>query len=437
MAVDKPALLRRSCQPDLRQGLDMNKVAVANWSELKDRAPAYALVGNVDLVVIRYGDDVSVLYGRCLHRGALLADGRIDGDNLICGLHDWDYRIDTGISEYNNDEVLPKFAAWIDGGKVLVDADEIAAWEKDHPQPYKRDSYLGLYAEVHADTVEPHVQQIQHYADARPEQDRPSRRGRRHGRAAAGAAVLGRHPVRHRAACDRRRASTTSRSAPRSWSAPMRRSRCTLKIPLIVSDMSFGSLSEPAKVALARGAELAGTGIASGEGGMLAEEQAANSRYFYEYASARFGFAWEKVMRVQAFHFKGGQAAKTGTGGHLPGTQERRQDRAHPRPAGRHRRDLAGALPGLDRAEADPRLRRRGAQPHRRHPDRLQALRPAHREGHRRRARGRLRLHHRRRPRRRDRRRAADLPRQHLGADDPGAGARARAISTRAARTSR
>ena len=34
----------------------MNKVAVANWSALKDRAPAYALVGNVDLVVIRYGD---------------------------------------------------------------------------------------------------------------------------------------------------------------------------------------------------------------------------------------------------------------------------------------------------------------------------------------------------------------------------------------------
>ena len=34
---------------------------------------------------------------------------------------------------------------------MLVDADEIAAWEKDHPQPYKRDSYLGLYAEVHAD----------------------------------------------------------------------------------------------------------------------------------------------------------------------------------------------------------------------------------------------------------------------------------------------
>jgi glutamate synthase domain-containing protein 2 len=94
-----------------------------------------------------------------------------------------------------------------------------------------------------------------------------------------------------------------------------------LEIPLFVSDMSFGALSETAKVALATGAEMAGTGICSGEGGMLPEEQAANSRYFYELASARFGFSWDKLDHVQAFHFKGGQGAKTGTGGHLPGAK--------------------------------------------------------------------------------------------------------------------
>ncbi|MEM7311622.1 MAG: glutamate synthase-related protein [Planctomycetota bacterium] len=94
-----------------------------------------------------------------------------------------------------------------------------------------------------------------------------------------------------------------------------------LKIPLFVSDMSFGALSEEAKTALARGAELAGTGICSGEGGMLPEEQQENSRYFYELASAKFGFAEELLTKVQAFHFKGGQGAKTGTGGHLPGNK--------------------------------------------------------------------------------------------------------------------
>jgi len=94
-----------------------------------------------------------------------------------------------------------------------------------------------------------------------------------------------------------------------------------LKIPLFVSDMSFGALSEEAKIALARGAELAGTGICSGEGGMLPEEQAENSRYFYELASAKFGYNEDLLQKVQAFHFKGGQGAKTGTGGHLPGNK--------------------------------------------------------------------------------------------------------------------
>lgn len=94
-----------------------------------------------------------------------------------------------------------------------------------------------------------------------------------------------------------------------------------LDIPLFVSDMSFGALSEEAKTALARGAEMAGTGICSGEGGMLPEEKAENSRYFYELASARFGWRPELVADVQAFHFKGGQGAKTGTGGHLPGNK--------------------------------------------------------------------------------------------------------------------
>jgi len=94
-----------------------------------------------------------------------------------------------------------------------------------------------------------------------------------------------------------------------------------LDIPLFVSDMSFGALSEEAKISLAKGAEIAGTGICSGEGGMLDEEQQANSKYFYELASAKFGFELDNLKNVQAFHFKGGQGAKTGTGGHLSGNK--------------------------------------------------------------------------------------------------------------------
>ena len=93
-------------------------MAIAEWESLKDRQPAYALLANVDLVLVRYDGKVSDLYGRCLHRGALLSDGFIEGGNLICGVHRWDFKYDTGVSEYDEDERLQKFAAGIEGGHV-------------------------------------------------------------------------------------------------------------------------------------------------------------------------------------------------------------------------------------------------------------------------------------------------------------------------------
>ncbi len=85
-----------------------NKISIADYNKLEEKNPTYALANNTDLIIIKYDGNVSVLYGRCLHRGALLADGYVDGHNLICGVHNWDYRIDTGISEYNNEEKLHK-----------------------------------------------------------------------------------------------------------------------------------------------------------------------------------------------------------------------------------------------------------------------------------------------------------------------------------------
>jgi len=299
----------------------MKKVSVATLDTLPDRKPQYALVGEVDLVVVRFDEEVSVMYGRCLHRGALMSDGFVQGENLICGLHYWDYRLDSGVSEYNNAEVLPKFTSWTENGEVWVDEDEINAWAKDHPQPFQRDDYLGLYADTsHGTEEEPHNALVQRYA--REGLSKTGHHGVVDSMGVPRAGLPDWDDIQiitaqlHRAPLlDDDTVSTEVVIGPNAQK-PL-----TLDIPLFVSDMSFGALSEPAKLALARGAEIAGTGICSGEGGMLPEEQEANSRYFYELASARFGFEWDKLDRVQAFHFKGGQGAKTGTGGHLPGAK--------------------------------------------------------------------------------------------------------------------
>ncbi len=293
---------------------------VATWSEVPDRVPVGVLVSNVDLVIVRYDNNHSVLYGRCLHRGALLCDGSIEGNNLVCGLHGWDYVFQTGVSSYDNAERLTRFASWIDGDDLLVDLDEILGWEKEHPQPFDRSAYQGAYADPHGDSAEPHVGLIRQLADE-------------------GLKYVGHHgPVTSMGVARDELPSwddiqfVTAQLARRPQLedvpvatevviGPNSEQPLRLEIPLLVSDMSFGALSQEAKVALARGAELSGTGICSGEGGMLPEEKAESSRYFYELASGKFGWGMDKAASAQAFHFKLGQGAKTGTGGHLPGAK--------------------------------------------------------------------------------------------------------------------
>jgi len=298
----------------------MNKTKIADFGKLNDREPVYAFVANVDLVVIRYDNEVSVLYGRCHHRGALLADGYIDGENLICGVHNWDYHYDSGISEYQNSERLAKFTAWIAEDAVYVDEDEIRDWEHRNPQPYRREEYQGTYQDIHGTPEEPYVAEIQELARHGLSNVGP------HGQTAAMGVlrsdlpnwdalqfvVAQLHKTPH---LDETPVATELIVGPRA-KKPLR-----LEIPIFVSDMSFGALSAEAKTALAKGAEMAGTGICSGEGGMLLAEAEANIRYFYELASARFGFSYDKLENAQAFHFKGGQGTKTGTGGHLPGSK--------------------------------------------------------------------------------------------------------------------
>ena len=142
----------------------MNLVRIATWSEVPDRRPTAASTEGVDLVVIRRGDEHSVLHGRCLHRGALLADGEIRGDDLICGLHGWDYRIESGVSAYNNGEVLAKFTSVVEGDGLFVDRDDVIRWKLQHPQPYSPDVYQGLYTDPHGTIEEPYVMCIHELA---------------------------------------------------------------------------------------------------------------------------------------------------------------------------------------------------------------------------------------------------------------------------------
>ncbi len=89
----------------------------------------------------------------------------------------------------------------------------------------------------------------------------------------------------------------------------------TLEIPIVVAAMSFGALSETAKLAIAKASTIAGTADNTGEGGMLPDERKFAKILIAQYSTGRFGVDENYLKSADAIEVKIGQGAKPGQGG--------------------------------------------------------------------------------------------------------------------------
>src|SRR5215472_1631251 len=85
-----------------------------------------------------------------------------------------------------------------------------------------------------------------------------------------------------------------------------------LDIPVYITGMSFGALSLEAKMALAKGASMAGTATCSGEGGMIPPERDLSTKWFYQIIQSRYGFNPHHLMLADGVEFFIGQGCKVG-----------------------------------------------------------------------------------------------------------------------------
>jgi len=92
-----------------------------------------------------------------------------------------------------------------------------------------------------------------------------------------------------------------------------------LKIPVMFSAMSFGSISINACKAMAMAASELGIMFNTGEGGFHKDLQQFGKNAIVQVASGRFGVDSDYLNTGAAIEIKIGQGAKPGIGGHLPG----------------------------------------------------------------------------------------------------------------------
>ncbi len=74
-------------------------IRVANLDELHGDGPHALSAVGFDIVAVRTPAGVRAFEGRCPHQGALLGEGELDGDKLVCRNHRWRFSVDTGQRE--------------------------------------------------------------------------------------------------------------------------------------------------------------------------------------------------------------------------------------------------------------------------------------------------------------------------------------------------
>lgn len=92
-----------------------------------------------------------------------------------------------------------------------------------------------------------------------------------------------------------------------------------IPIPLMISGMGYGvSLSEQARLSLARAAKNTGTALNSGEGGVLPEELSAAGKYILQFSKTEWGKEEKLIKHADMIEIKLGQGALFGMGTHIP-----------------------------------------------------------------------------------------------------------------------
>jgi len=85
-----------------------------------------AMSGTTRLVITYVNGELGALSGSCNHAGGPLAEGRLDGEYLVCPWHNWKYHCRTGLGEPGFEaDAVPRYDLKIENGHLFVSAEPI------------------------------------------------------------------------------------------------------------------------------------------------------------------------------------------------------------------------------------------------------------------------------------------------------------------------
>ena len=98
-------------------------VALTACENVPLREGRSVMLGDRQIAIFNLGDRFFATDNRCPHRGGPLCDGIVAGEAVVCPLHAWKVRLDTGVVERPSVEngCVATYATRVDNGILMLE----------------------------------------------------------------------------------------------------------------------------------------------------------------------------------------------------------------------------------------------------------------------------------------------------------------------------
>lgn len=99
----------------------MSFISVAKVGEIPPGSAKLIEINNLEIALFRLGDEFYATSNLCLHQAGPLAEGRIDGEQVICPWHHWRFNIKDGTSPLSPKLKLKTYPVKREEDQILID----------------------------------------------------------------------------------------------------------------------------------------------------------------------------------------------------------------------------------------------------------------------------------------------------------------------------
>ena len=112
-------------------------VDVGEAAAFRRRALSPVSVGMARVVVTYLNGRFGALSGMCNHAGGPLAEGRLEGEYVVCPWHNWKYHCLTGLGEPGFEiDAVTSYAVKVDAGRLFVSAEPVTKRTRGAHEPH-------------------------------------------------------------------------------------------------------------------------------------------------------------------------------------------------------------------------------------------------------------------------------------------------------------